>query len=70
MLAAAAVGWYTDCGQAAAAMSTMGKRFIPDDKTQRYYERIYSEVYVSLFPAIRSLIDKLTAITRAQREQG
>jgi xylulokinase len=67
MLAAAAVGWYPDCGKAAQSMSRTGKRFLPDEKAQEFYERIYREVYISLFPAVRPLVDKLTEITREER---
>ena len=70
VLAAAACGWFPDCRKAAAAMSVADKRWVPDSKNREIYERIYTEVYRSLFPAIRPLIDRLGEINRNRRSAG
>lgn len=67
VLAAAAAGWFGDCRKAAAAMSARGKRWIPDPENRELYERMYTQVYRSLFPTIRPLIDRLSKITRYGR---
>ena len=64
MLAATGAGWFADCRKAAAAMATPGERWVPDSENSEIYERIYGEVYRSLFPTIRPLIDRLGEINR------
>ncbi|UCF99333.1 MAG: FGGY-family carbohydrate kinase [Spirochaetaceae bacterium] len=64
MLAAVAVGWYPDCRKSAAAMSAPGMRYAPDGERRRIYERIFLEVYRSLFSTVRPLVDRLREITR------
>jgi sugar (pentulose or hexulose) kinase len=65
MLAAAAAGWYTDAARAASAMSDAGERFDPHPLSRAVYDRLYSEVYKPLFPAVRPLADRLAALTGA-----
>ena len=65
MLAAAAAGWYPDASHAAAAMSDLGERFEPDPTSRETYERLYSEVYKPLFPAVRPLMDRLAELSAA-----
>lgn len=64
ILAAAAVGWYDDVRQAAAAMTATGQVFAPDTSTHEVYDRLFREVYRGLFPALRDSVDRLTALTR------
>jgi xylulokinase len=63
ILAAAAVGWYASVREAADAMTSVGRRFQPDEKTHALYDRLYREVYRGLFPALQPYIDRLTEIT-------
>jgi sugar (pentulose or hexulose) kinase len=70
MLAATAAGWFPDCRKAATAMSAQGRRWVPDSKNREIYERMYTEVYRSMFPTIRPLSDRLSEITRNRRSAG
>jgi sugar (pentulose or hexulose) kinase len=63
ILAAAAVGWYPDARSAARAMTELGKRFEPDPVAQGVYGRLYNDVYKPLFPAVRPLVDRLSALS-------
>ena len=54
----------------AAAMSAQGRRWVPDSKNREVYERMYTEVYRSMFPTIRPLSDRLSEITRNRRSAG
>lgn len=64
ILAAAAVSWYTDVYETAEAMTTVGQGFEPDPDACAIYNRLFNEVYRSIFPAMRSLVDRLTALTQ------
>jgi xylulokinase len=64
ILAAAAAGWFADVRAAAAAMTATQERYEPQPDRQAIYERLYCDVYRHLFPAVRPLVDRLTAITR------
>lgn len=63
ILAAAAVGWYGTVRDAAAAMTSTEQRFEPSEKTHKIYDRLYKEVYVGIFPALQTYVDRLTALT-------
>ncbi|MBX3062647.1 MAG: FGGY-family carbohydrate kinase [Anaerolineae bacterium] len=63
ILAAAAAGWYSDVRAAAAAMTSTEQSFQPNEKTHRLYDRLFKEVYVDIFPALKSVVDRLTALT-------
>ncbi|MFQ5859233.1 MAG: FGGY-family carbohydrate kinase, partial [Anaerolineae bacterium] len=65
ILAAAAAGWYPDAYAAADAMTATGERFTPDPETQAIYDRLYSEVYKPLFPALQPLIHRLSELTHS-----
>ncbi len=69
ILAAAAVGWYSNVRAAADSMTNTDKSFLPDEKTHSIYDRLYKEVYVDLFPALQKSIDRLTALTFDQTEE-
>jgi xylulokinase len=64
ILAAAAVGWYPDALSAADRMTGTAGRFTPDPERQAVYDRLYSQVYRQLFPALQPLVDRLTELTR------
>jgi sugar (pentulose or hexulose) kinase len=63
ILASLAAGLHPSAAQAAKAMvhvEPMG--FSPDASRRPRYDRLYDEVYVRLFPALRPYIDRLTEI--------
>lgn len=64
MLAAVAVGWYRDVAEAAAAMTRTGATYEPVPATQGIYNQLYRDVYVGLYPALRSSLQRLTQLTR------
>ena len=64
IMAAVAAGWYADAGAAAAAMTSTAEPFQPDPEAATAYDRLYREVYVHLFPALRPYLDRLTELTR------
>ncbi len=62
MLAAAAVGFYPDILQASQGMADIQPRpFMPDEKRQAFYQRLYEEVYVHLFPALQPYLQRLAS---------
>ncbi len=63
ILAAAAVGWYDNVRTAANEMTTTERSFMPDDKIHKIYDRLFNEVYVGLFPALKQSVDRLTQLT-------
>jgi sugar (pentulose or hexulose) kinase len=67
ILAATAAGWYPDAVTAADSMTGTGARFEPEPETQATYDRLYREVYRSLFPTLRPLIHRLTELTHDPR---
>lgn len=64
ILAATAAGWYPDIQTAASAMTRTGRRFDPHPDACAQYDKLYSDVYVHLFPAIQPYVDRLTELTR------
>ena len=64
MLAAAAVGFFADARQAAAAMTRLQPGcFEPDAQRHVFYSRLYNEVYRHLFPALQPYQQSLAYIT-------
>ncbi|CAN5722875.1 FGGY-family carbohydrate kinase [soil metagenome] len=63
ILAAAAIGWYSDINHAADQMTGIRDRFTPNPATQAIYSRLYTEVYQPLFPTLQPLINRLTELT-------
>ena len=62
ILAAAAVGFYPDILQAVQGMADIQSRpFLPDEKRQAFYQRLYEEVYVHLFPALQPYLQRLAS---------
>lgn len=64
ILAAAAAGWYSSIPAAADAMTHDGRRFEPNSASYTLYDRLYNEVYVELFPALQTYLDRLTELTQ------
>jgi sugar (pentulose or hexulose) kinase len=65
ILAATAAGWYSSVQEAAAAMTGTGATYEPNAATQRIYDQLYREVYLGLYPALRSSLGRLTELTHA-----
>mgnify|MGYP002682497050 CR=1 FL=1 len=63
ILAATAAGWYPDVQAAAAAMTGTAECFTPDPANHSRYDRLYTEVYKAIFPAIQPVVDRLTELT-------
>jgi xylulokinase len=70
ILAAAAAGWYPTVRDAANNMTSTERSFEPSPKTHAIYDRLYSEVYCGLFPAVQQYIDRLTQLTYDQPIEG
>jgi xylulokinase len=70
ILAAAAAGWYPDVRGAADAMTATGQQFEPDSAAHAVYERLFVEVYQQLFPSVRDLVDRLTALTHDREPEA
>jgi sugar (pentulose or hexulose) kinase len=69
ILAAAAAGIYPDVIQAAQAMTRLQpEHYQPDPKRAAFYDRLYSEVYRHLFPALQPLLDRLTSLADYSEE--
>jgi sugar (pentulose or hexulose) kinase len=63
ILAATTVGWYPDAHSAAARMTGIAGRFIPNPEAQATYDRLYREVYQPLFPTLQPLLHRLAELT-------
>ncbi len=70
IVAATAVGWYSDAYRAAASMTSVTDRFTPNPANQAIYEPLYQEVYKPLFPTLQTLVDRLTELTDGSRKQS
>ncbi len=69
MLAAWAAGWFPSLPDAAAAMTATTERFAPDAEGAGAYDRLYREIYVHLFPALRPYMDRLTELSASPSAQ-
>ena len=65
VLAAWTVGWFATPQEAAHAMTGTTETVLPRPGESAVYDRLYHEVYVHLFPAIRGAMDRLTDLTAA-----
>lgn len=64
ILAASAAGLYSDPRQAAQAMThTEIQATEPDNSRHTYYQQIYEDVYVNLFPALQKSLQRLTELS-------
>ena len=67
ILAASAAGLHHDTRQAAQAMAHIEELATePDSIRQAYYQKIYEEVYVNLFPALQKYLSRLTELTGSE----
>lgn len=64
IMAAAAVGWYPDPVRAAQSMTSTRGQFLPDPANHSFYGQLFSQVYEPLYPTLRPLIHRLTALSR------
>jgi sugar (pentulose or hexulose) kinase len=65
ILAASAAGLYPNTRQAAQAMAhTEVQGTEPDSSRQAYYQQIYEDVYINLFPALQKYLGRLTELTK------
>jgi xylulokinase len=64
IFAAAAAGWYPDVRQAAATMTRPEASCTPQPEMQQFYDRLYREVYQTLYPALRTALTRLAELTR------
>ena len=62
ILGAYGLDWYDSVEDAAAAMTDVAERFEPDSRTSGVYDRIFTEVYTPLYPALRDPLDRLARI--------
>ena len=65
VLAAWTAGWFDTPWEAAQAMTGTTEMVLPLPDEAATYDRLYREVYVHLFPAIRDAMDRLTELTHS-----
>jgi sugar (pentulose or hexulose) kinase len=63
VLAAWGAGWFSTPEDAAGAMTSTTEVVLPRPDETEAYDRLYCEVYVHLFPAIRGAMGRLTELT-------
>jgi len=63
MLAAYAAGMYKSVEDASRGMSRTVKEYNPDKVREKFYGKIYEQVYKHLFPKMRELVDEFTRLT-------
>ncbi|MBD3655594.1 FGGY-family carbohydrate kinase [Marinobacter sp.] len=61
--AAVGLGLHPDFETAVAAMTRVGDVFQPDPTTRELYERLYSEVYLQMYPRLQPIYRKIREIT-------
>ena len=62
ILCAFGVGWYASVEEAAAAMTDVAESFRPDDRARELYDKLFTEVYRPLFPAIQQQLQRLSQL--------
>jgi sugar (pentulose or hexulose) kinase len=65
--AAVGAGLYPDHAAAQAQMSRSGRTFTPNPQNARLYDRLYSEVYVRMYPRLARLYQSIRQITNYPR---
>jgi xylulokinase len=68
ILAAVGGGWYADVRAAADAMTGTAARYVPAPATMEVYNRLYQEVYRTLFPTLQAALDRLSLLTHGPVE--
>jgi sugar (pentulose or hexulose) kinase len=61
--AAVGLGLHPDFDTAVAEMTRVGDVFHPQDETRALYQRLYSEVYLKMYPQLQPLYRKIREIT-------
>jgi len=61
--AAVGLGLHPDFETAVAAMTRVGEVFQPNPEARELYERLYSEVYLRMYPQLQPLYQKIRDIT-------
>ncbi|WP_449286963.1 FGGY-family carbohydrate kinase [Marinobacter sp. PE14] len=61
--AAVGLGLHPDFDTAVAKMTRVGDVFHPNDETRALYQRLYSEVYLKMYPQLQPLYRKIREIT-------
>jgi sugar (pentulose or hexulose) kinase len=62
ILCAFGVGWYPSVEEAAAAMTDVAETFQPEARASELYDRLFTEVYRPLFPAIQPQLQRLARL--------
>jgi xylulokinase len=62
ILCAFGVGWYPSVEEAAAAMTDVAGSFQPDERAREFYDRLFTEVYRPLFPAVQQQLQRLAQL--------
>jgi sugar (pentulose or hexulose) kinase len=65
--AAVGAGLYPDHAAAQAHMSRSGRTFTPNPQNARLYDRLYSDVYVRMYPRLARLYRSIRRITNYPR---
>jgi len=66
--AAVGLGLHRDFDAAIAAMTRVGKVFMPDAASQRIYERLYREVYLKMYKRLQPMYRDIARITGYPRQ--
>jgi xylulokinase len=64
ILAAAAIGWFRDIREAAAAMASVRERYEPNESRAIIYDALYTGVYRELYTRLAPLFPKLSAVQK------
>lgn len=71
ILAAAGVGLFKDVDEAAMHMTRIDpKPFQPDPERHAFYSRLYEEVYVGIYPALKQSLNRLADIVEESSEDS
>ena len=70
ILCAYGVGWYPSVEEAAAAMTDVAGSFQPEDRARGLYDKLFTQVYRPLFPAIQSQLQRLSKLRAESTEAG
>jgi xylulokinase len=68
ILAAVGAGWYADVRQAADAMTGLAEGYAPEPAALAFYDRLYQDVYRTLFPSLQAALDRLALLTHSPVE--
>ena len=66
--AAVGLGYYKDFDSAVAAMTRVGKTFLPITENHRIYDQLYRHVYQEMYPRLQPLYRDIQKITGYPRQ--